>query len=397
MRRKWLSLVLSIGICVPLLNCGQVRAARTAQTAVAVLSDSVSNKTDTKSGRDADNAETMDAELALLLQRYQAYQERFAAIETVSDIEANGYETVENQSFPVVLESFGEEDVFFLPIIEKQYHRLAVLIADAEGRVLFKTNQLETNNRCLGQLEQPTKDVAAVSFYDVNEDGLTDIILITNCENETGAYAGKSYKIGDVLFQRDQSFYRDWRISDKINRFSMNKSAKFIISYVQDGSSTEILYTAATLDELLNNGFQIISENSYYQIFEKQGRLKIVPGIIHIAHYDVFMIYLVNEQGYIVWSFQPMADYDNLYALRGLICRDVDGDGMKDIVVLGKYSHEGENGETLIDSKCDIYYQRTDGFSVDTDFADHYQCTEEDTMKDLLEIIRKYWGWRIEE
>lgn len=336
-------------------------------------------------------------ELEILRRKYWEYQEKFAAIETVDDIETNGYQVIESQSFSVILESFGEEEVLFLPIVETQYHRLAVIIADAEGRVLFKTNQLETNNRCLGQLEQPTKDVAAVSFHDVNEDGLTDIILITNCENETGAYAGKLYKTGDVLFQRDRSFYRDWRISDKINRFSMNKSTRVIISYVRDGSSTEILYTAATLEELLNNGFQVIQENSYYKNFEKQGRLKIVPGVIRIAQYEVFMIYLVNEQGYIVWSFQPMKDYDNLYALRGMLCTDVDGDGMKDIVVLGKYSYEGADGEVLVDSKCDIYYQRTDGFFVDEGFAEYYQCTEEDTMRELLGIIREYWGWQVEE
>ena len=380
-------------MCVPFLEFSSVQAAwleQAAQAAPMILSDTgTSFKNDTES--------EMDEELALLIKKYRQYQESFAAIETVDDIEANGYEVIESQSFPVILESFGEEEVFFLPIMETRYHRLAVLIVDAEGRVLFKTDQLETNNRYLGQLEQPTKDVAAVSFHDVNEDGLTDIILITNCENDTGAYAGKLYKTGDVLFQQDCSFYRDWRISDKINRFSMNKSARFIISYVRDGNSTEILYTATTLDELLANGFQIIQENSYYQNFEKQGRLKVVPGVIRIAQYDVFMIYLVNEQGYIVWSFQPMRDYDNLYALRGMICKDVDGDGMKDIVILGKYSYEGADGEILIDSKCDIYYQRTDGFSMDMGFADYYQCTEEDTMRELLEIIREYWGWRIEE
>lgn len=378
---------------VPLLEFSSVQAAwleQSVQAAPMILSDTGSSHTN-------DTESEMDEELALLIKKYQQYQESFAAIETVDDIETNGYEVIESQSFPVILESFGEEEVFFLPIMETRYHRLAVLIVDAEGRVLFKTDQLETNNRYLGQLEQPTKDVAAVSFHDVNEDGLTDIIMITNCENDTGAYAGKLYKTGDVLFQQDCSFYRDWRISDKINRFSMNKSARFIISYVRDGNSTEILYTATTLDELLANGFQIIQENSYYQNFEKQGRLKVVPGVIRIAQYDVFMIYLVNEQGYIVWSFQPMRDYDNLYALRGMICKDVDGDGMKDIVILGKYSYEGADGEILIDSKCDIYYQRTDGFSMDTGFADYYQCTEEDTMRELLEIIREYWGWRIEE
>ncbi len=335
--------------------------------------------------------------LAALLQKYEAYQERFAAIENVADIEENGYEVIENQSFPILLESFGEEEVTFISIMDKQYHRLAVLIVDDEGKVLFKTDQLETNYRFMGQLEQPVTGIAAVSFRDLNKDGLTDIVLITNCENSEGDYAGKTYKTGDVLFQKDGSFYRDWRISDKINRFSMNKSADFIAAYVQDGISTEILYTASTLDELLNNGFQVIPEQCYTVDFEKQGRLRVVPGVIRMRIYDIFMIYLVNEQGYIVWSFQPMGEYDNLYSLKGITCKDMDGDGMKDIVVLARYSYAGDEGELLIDVRCSVYYQRTDGFVEDTEFCDSYRGEEDDKLSELVKTIREYWGWPKEE
>ena len=186
--------------------------------------------------------------IGLLIQKYEDYQESFAGIENVEDIEAGGYEKIEDHCFPVLLESFGEEEVYFVPILHKEYHRLVILITDGEGKVLYKTDQLEANYRQLDQLEQPIKGLAAVSFQDLNRDGQKDIILIANCENDTGEYAGRNYKIGDVLFQRDGQFYRDWRISDKINRFSMNKSAKFIAAYVRDGNSTEILYTATTLD-----------------------------------------------------------------------------------------------------------------------------------------------------
>lgn len=335
--------------------------------------------------------------IGLLIQKYEDYQESFAGIENVEDIEAGGYEKIEDHCFPVLLESFGEEEVYFVPILHKEYHRLVILITDGEGKVLYKTDQLEANYRQLDQLEQPIKGLAAVSFQDLNRDGQKDIILIANCENDTGEYAGRNYKIGDVLFQRDGQFYRDWRISDKINRFSMNKSAKFIAAYVRDGNSTEILYTATTLEELLDNGFRIIEEQNYSRDFEKQGTLQVVPGIIRMAEYDVFMIYLVNEQGSIVWSFQPMEDYDNLYALKGMTCRDMDGDGLKDIVVLARYSYAGPEGELLIDTKCDIYYQRTDGFEEDREFEKSYQCTEKDTMAKLVEIIREYWGWTKEE
>ena len=338
-----------------------------------------------------------NGEIEELRERYEAYQQSFEAIETVEDIEKNGYEIIEDQSFSVALETFGEEEVFFYSILEKEYHRLAILIADNEGRVLYKTNQLETNYKHPGRLEQPVKELAAVSFQDLDQNGLKDIILITSCENAQGDYAGKPYRVGDVLFQRDGQFYRDWRISDKINRFSMNKSVDVIAAYVRDGSSTEALYTAATLQELLDSGFQVIKEQNYSRQFEKQGYLQIVPGVMKMAEYDVFMIFLVNEEGYIVWSFQPMGDYDNLYAMRGMACKDVDGDGMKDIVVLAKYSYAEDGGIRLIDNKCSIYYQRTDGFVEDKEFVKTYHCTEKDTVKDLVEIIREYWGWPKEE
>ena len=342
----------------------------------------------------AAEAATADKEL---LVRYQDYEARFADIGTVEDIEKNGFEVIETQVFPLMLESFGEEELTFVPAMEKEYHRLAVFVADSQGNVLYKSNQLATNQLYKGALEQPTEDIAAVSFQDVNRDGLTDIILITRCVNETGEYAGKPYKTGDVLFQRDGSFYRDYRISDKINRFSMNKSANCIAAFVRDGQSAEFLYTASTEAELLKNGFDIIEEQCYTRNFEKLGKLRVVPGIFSISEYDIFMIYLVNEQGDIVWSFQPMGDYDNLYSLKGITGKDVDGDGMKDLVVFARYSYEDATGEIIVESDCAIYYQRTGGFDIDRGFEEYYQCTEKNTLEELVAIIRSYWGWQVEE
>lgn len=331
-----------------------------------------------------------------LLAAYEEYEDRFANISKVEEIAGKGFSIIEDQIFPVVLESFSEEELTFIPAMEREYKRLVLFIANKEGEILYKTNQLATNQLYRGSMEQPTKDIAAVSFQDVNRDGFTDIILITSCVNESGDYAGKTYKTGDVLFQRKGSFYRDYRISEKINRFSMNKSANCIVAFVRDGQSTEFLYTADTEEELLENGFDIIEEQCYTRNFEKLGRLRVVPGVFSISEYDVFMIYLVDEQGDIVWSFQPMGDHDNLYALKGMTGKDMDGDGMKDLVVLARYSNEGPAGEVLVQTECAIYYQRTGGFDIDTGFMDYYQCTEENTLEELVTIIRGYWGWKVE-
>ncbi len=337
-----------------------------------------------------------ETELQRLVADYDAYEACFSSIEKREDIERAGYTVIEDQAFPVILETFGEEECLFLPAMDDRYNRLALFILDVDGEILWKTNQLETNYCFRGELTQPTRGIAAVSFQDLDKDGLTDIVLITNCENETGSYAGKTYKVGDVLYQSNGAFYRDWRVSDQINRFGMNKSVDFITAYARDGYSTEFLYTATSLQELLDNGFQIFEQHHYRKSFEKLGVLEIVPGVFPMAEYDIFMVYLVNEAGYIVWNFQPMEDYDSLYSMMGMICQDLDGDGMKDLTILARFSYAGPNEELMVDARCLIYYQRTGGFDTDTEFQNVYQCTEKDRLKDLVVKIRDFWGWEEE-
>lgn len=329
--------------------------------------------------------------------QYEEYIEEFNAITSVSDIEKYGFRIVEGQVFQEVFESFGESPLTFIAAIHEDYNRLAVFLADDQEKIVYKNHQFETNNRILGQMEQNTRELAAVSFVDLNMDEKKDIVLITKCMNETGEYTDKMYKIGDVLFQADEWFYRDYRISDKINRFGMNKSAKCIVSFVKDGESTEFLYTSKTKEELLDNGFKVEEEQCYFRDFEKLGRLQVVPGVFHMGDYDVFMIYLVDTDGNIVWSFQPMGDYDNLYSLRGMSGKDVDGDGMKDLVVLAKYSYESAEGITVIEMACAVYYQRTGGFDVDKEFVEQFECPDNITMSDLVNEIRAYWGWETDE
>ncbi|MCM1049216.1 MAG: VCBS repeat-containing protein [Clostridiales bacterium] len=339
----------------------------------------------------SDAADTQENVLA----KYQEYKARFNAIEYRSDISDNGFEIVEEQVFPMEIPGYEEGEISLIPAFEQNYNRMALFLSDTDGNIIYKTDQLEVNNRVLGQMEQPECSIAAIGFRDLDLDGRMDIILITSSNDTEAPYTDIKNKVGDVLFQSrtEVNFYRDYRISDKINRFGMNKSAEFITAFVRDNASTEFLYTAETLDELLSHGMEIITEQCYYRTFGKLGKLQVVPGTYRISNYDVFMIYLVNEQGNIVSSLQPMGYYDNLYALKGISCRDIDGDGLKDITVLARYSYEGDGGELIIESDFSIYYQRTGGFSADTDIKKKYRCGDDDTMELLVEKARKYWGW----
>lgn len=332
-------------------------------------------------------SETADTTTEDIAEAYREYQQTFEKLKTAEDIKKADYKLLEEQRFFISLSTFGKQDVCFLPAMNRRYHRLAIFILDKDQRILYKTNELENNSIYRGQLEQPETEMVAVTFQDLNHDGLTDIGFITQYKAE------RTYKIGDVLFQSKGGFYRDYRISDKMNRFGMNKNINCIASFVRDGNSIEYLYTAVTLEELMENGFKVEEEQCYFRIFEKLGRLQVVPGTAKLVGNNIFMIYLADEQGNIVWSFQPMEDYDSLYALKGITGRDVDGDGLKDLVVLAEYSFEGASGEYLQELSCSIYYQRTDGFVKDEEFRDFYPCDEEETLEGLVKKIREYWGW----
>lgn len=324
---------------------------------------------------------------------YEAYQVRLNQVKKEADITASGFDIIENQVFTMTVKAFG--DVSMIPAIDRTYRRLVLFFVEEGGIVVYKTDQLETNNQVRGELGQSNQGIAAVSFQDLDGDDLMDIILITSCKKEDSS-SGIAYKVGDVLFQNKTGFYRDWRLSEKINRFGMNKSIRFIASFLEEGYSTEFLYTASTLEELEAQGFLADTELSGYRQFEKLGKLLVVPGTYRMAEYTVFMVYLVNEQGYIVWSFQPMGEYESLYALKGVACKDIDGDGMKDLIILARYSYEGKEGETVLENDYSIYYQRTGGFYRETEFKKQYRSEDDGTMEKLIQEARAYWGWRQE-
>jgi len=325
---------------------------------------------------------------------YSEYRQRLSAVGRTGDIDREGFDVVDSQVFPMTMK--GEGEVSFIPAFDRESGRLALFFARADTTMAYKTDQLETNNRIKGQLRQPDSRVAAVSFQDMDGDGWADIVLITACANEGAGKQGKPYKVGEVLFQKDGGFYRDYRLSEKINRFGMNKSIRFITSFVRDGYSTEFLYTATTEDELLSHGMTVIEEQSRSSRFEKFGRLFVVPGTYRMAEYTVFMVYLVNEDGYIVWSFQPMGEYEHLYALKGVTCEDIDGDGLRDIAILADYSYEGSDGGPVVEGSYSIYYQRTGGFFEDTDMKQTLTLEEGETLAGLTDRARAYWGWRSE-
>ncbi len=370
---------------------------------------------------------------------YRQYMGRLESIESRAQIEGEGFTVVWEQVFPMETAAYGE--VVLIPAIDRQYHRLVLFFAAQDGRIVYKTEQLAANYIVYGSLDQLNQGIAAVSFQDMNADGLTDVVLVSYYrdiqeswemfvpgrksaklveegqenagytsegnagEGQAGEIAGENaegridadmrmyHKIGDVLFQGRQGFYRDWRLSEQANRYGMNKSIRLMVSFVKEGYSVEAFYTAKTLEELTECGFCIDDERVIEEDFEKLGRLRVVPGYYKMAEYYIFMIYLVNEQDDIVWSCQPMGNYENLYEIQQIECCDINGDGLKDLAVLARYNDDEMDGEMIIEKDYSLYYQKTGGFLADTELKSWYPCGEETTMEELIKQARAFWGW----
>lgn len=88
-------------------------------------------------------------------QEYQAYRQRFDAIDKLGDIPAQGFRIIDTQAFPVTLEPYGE--VIFIPALDTEYNRFALFLTDGEDRVVYKTDRLETNNRNRACWSSPIK------------------------------------------------------------------------------------------------------------------------------------------------------------------------------------------------------------------------------------------------
>ncbi|MCL2323468.1 MAG: VCBS repeat-containing protein, partial [Oscillospiraceae bacterium] len=172
-----------------------------------------------------------------------------------------------------------------------------------------------------------------------------------------------------------------------------NKNVYAIEDYVKYGKSTEFLYTSKNLKELIENGFNVISSQRFDVHLEKFGVVSFIPGFYDIAGQNYLMIYLIDSNVNILWNFQPMHDHGNFFSIKACSFIDIDGDGLKDIAILADYIDIDENGNAAHVTDFNIYYQEAGYFIEDTEFKNSYNFTNIDTLPDITQKARQFWGW----
>ena len=130
-----------------------------------------------------------------------------------------GFEPIENQSFMVDLDSWGKVKFVSGKLTQGNHVPVVFYLTNEEGDIFYEfTNGFPYS-----------VDVEAVSFKDLNNDGLKDIITIVSDQYD----GGNGQLIAEVCFQqKDGTFITDYELSQEINDSGNNKDIKTVTSYI---------------------------------------------------------------------------------------------------------------------------------------------------------------------
>lgn len=132
-----------------------------------------------------------------------------------------GFEPIEEQSFMVDLDSWGNVKFASGKLTAGNHIPTVFYLTDEVGNILYQFNTIFPYS----------VDVEAVSFKDLNKDGLKDIIIIVSDQ-----YEGSSgLPIANVCFQQeDGTFMTDYQLCQEINDSGNNKDIKTVTNYVMN-------------------------------------------------------------------------------------------------------------------------------------------------------------------
>lgn len=139
---------------------------------------------------------------------------------TLKDLKSGGLQVIEEQCFNVKLQSYG--NVKFISGVKREDgNTVQFYLVDKNENVLYKFPNFYGNEKGM------FKNISAVSFTDVNGDGLKDVVIAAKYSNG----ASDSVSIGSIYFAEGKGFASDKKFDDKLNNSSSDSSIASIISY----------------------------------------------------------------------------------------------------------------------------------------------------------------------
>ena len=197
-------------------DLGQLTGTISKNTAECQFSDTLGNKGNIKLVFKPNN----EMEATIKLTEKSKYEEEQPKEGTFQFIPYNlksikGFSLFKDQTFMVNLDSWGTVKFVSGKLTAGSHIPTVFYLTDKDGNILYDFDMNPYNS-----------DVKAVSFADINKDGLKDIIIIVAGNDGSGT-------IATVFFQKANGiFANDNKLDQEINASGKNKDVKTITSYL---------------------------------------------------------------------------------------------------------------------------------------------------------------------
>lgn len=142
---------------------------------------------------------------------------------SLDDLKNGGLQVIENQVFSLDLNDFGK--IKFISGLKRENSSEVAkfYLIDNKNSVLYKFPDFYGNSK--GRFAK----INAVSFQDVNKDGLKDIIIIGEFTVD-----GKNEVISSIYLQKSKAFSSNVDFDEKLNKSGNNKEVSAILKYAKD-------------------------------------------------------------------------------------------------------------------------------------------------------------------
>lgn len=151
---------------------------------------------------------------------------------TISDLRNGGWSDVQGQCFDVKLNSFGKVKFISEYNPYADYH---FYLADAQSKIIYK---LPDSNPSGGNTYDPNAPGAAsgdifslssISFHDINNDGLNDVIILFISKNPSSNIAKSKCRV--YIQKNNKTFIIDDNLNNRLNKQNFT-DMKSVLNYI---------------------------------------------------------------------------------------------------------------------------------------------------------------------
>lgn len=141
-----------------------------------------------------------------------------------SELQQSGYIIIEDQSFKINLEKWG--NVKFVSAMENKNGptKLINFLVDDYGKILYTFPKT--------QYKWPLFEMKAVAFRDINNDSLKDVIIIADYVTGVGNTGAIPFHICNIYFQKENKFVNIPELDYEINDIMQNENIDMVLKYV---------------------------------------------------------------------------------------------------------------------------------------------------------------------